>query len=112
VEQFAVTSETIEGRCRVEACGELDIATVEDLEHAFEAALESAPVELLVDLRAVTFIDSSGVALLLRMIDRCGERPPRFQISPVIARLLEIIGLSERIPLAEPEPGPPPEPLA
>ena len=101
VEGFAVTSETVAGRCRLTASGELDIATISDLETPFEAAVAAAPTAILVDLRAVTFIDSTGMALLLRMIDRAGALPVRFRTSAAIERLLEIIGLEGRIPLAE-----------
>ena len=49
----------------------------------------------------MSFIDSTGIALLLRMIDRCEQVPVpiAFRISPAISRLLEIIGLEGRIPL-------------
>jgi len=101
VEELSVTSETVGGTCRVGAAGEIDIATAPELESAFEAALNGAPAAILVDLRAVTFIDSTGMALLLRLIDRAGSTPVRFRISRPIERLLEIIGLEGRIPLAD-----------
>lgn len=107
MEEFPVTSETVGGTCRLGAAGELDIATVPELESAFEAGLADVPAAILVDLRAVTFIDSTGMALLLRLIDRAGSTPVRFRISPPIERLLEIIGLEGQIPLVDDgSPGP------
>jgi anti-sigma B factor antagonist len=104
VEEFAVTSQTVAGTCLLVASGELDIATVPELEAPYDAALRPAPSAILVDLRAVTFIDSTGMALLLRMIERAGAIPVRFRVSAAIERLLEIIGLEGQIPLAEHEP--------
>ena len=92
-------------RSRLGASGELDIATVPELEAAFEAALAGGPAELLIDLRAVTFIDSTGMALLLRLVERAGALRVQFRISPAIARLLEIIGLDGRLPLADDDAG-------
>jgi anti-sigma B factor antagonist len=99
VEQFSVKSETVGGTCRVAASGELDIATVPDLEAAFEAARAGSPEAIVLDLRAVTFIDSTGMALLLRLLDVPDAPPLRFRVSPAIERLLEIIGLEGRLPL-------------
>lgn len=45
--------------------GEIDIATVGQLEHARTKLLAEKPPSLVIDLRAVEFIDSSGLRFLL-----------------------------------------------
>lgn len=53
----------------VHVAGELDIATVADLEQALNASLVRSPLVVL-DLRELTFIDSGGV----RTVVSCSER--------------------------------------
>jgi len=63
-----MTSEVIsehEG-VRLRAFGSLDLATQPLLETQIEELLESGVRTLTLDLRAVTFMDSSGVRLVLR----------------------------------------------
>ena len=50
--------------------GELDIASSADLRRDAEAALRDAPERIVVDLREVAFIDSTGINTLLRLRSR------------------------------------------
>lgn len=50
--------------------GELDIATVPRLEEAVEATLEERPEQLVIDLRPLAFLDSSGLRELIVLADR------------------------------------------
>ena len=45
----------------VRVCGEVDIATVADLQAGLEKAVASRPGRLVVDLAATTFIDAAGI---------------------------------------------------
>ena len=83
--------------------GEVDLATV----HALRDAVRSAQREtriVVVDLRAVTFMDSSGLRLLVelhRESDQDGfslvvVRGPR-----ALERLLDVTGLSDRLLLVD-----------
>lgn len=47
--------------------GELDIATVAVLQSAFARALRHEAAEIVVDLTACAFIDSTGIGALLRL---------------------------------------------
>jgi len=58
----------------IEICGELDLTCVPDLERAVDRALRAAPERVVVDLRGLTFIDSSGIAALLRLRTRAIAR--------------------------------------
>ena len=49
----------------IELAGELDLSTIPKLETCLRKALESRTA-LILDLRALTFIDSSGIALLIK----------------------------------------------
>ncbi len=66
--------------------------------------LDAAPEWLRLDLLGVAFMDTSGVAVLLKARRRALEAGCRFTVksaSPTIQRLLEITGLASL--LAEPE---------
>jgi anti-anti-sigma factor len=110
VESFPITSERVDDLYRVAPAGELDIASAPRLEAAFDAAERSDAASIVVDLSAITFIDSTGIQLLLRMTERCGGAP-RLTVIPsaAVQRLLEITGLQEHLPLGDAPPlGEPP----
>jgi anti-anti-sigma factor len=87
---------------RLTVRGELDIATVPILERAFGAVLAQDDVPMIVvDLAKLTFMDSSGLHLLLRMNDACAAAD-RLRIvngSPAVVRLLDLSGVRELLPI-------------
>lgn len=92
---------TIEhGTARVWACGELDVRTVAELNELLASALEVHGMCLL-DLGALTFIDSSGLAMIVRAARRARgaggqlvlRRPP-----PPVWRTIELAGLHDALP--------------
>jgi anti-sigma B factor antagonist len=60
-------------RATLTLVGELDIATVPRLQEAVQAALAGQPSELVIDLRPLGFLDSSGLRQMLMLADRAGE---------------------------------------
>jgi anti-sigma B factor antagonist len=93
------------GTSRVIAfAGELDLANAGTAESALDGSLTDATMPLIVDMRELEFIDSTGIALLVSTLSRNdgGARvsfiPSDF---PAVTRVLELTGLAERLPLAE-----------
>jgi len=84
---------------RIEAGGELDLATRESLRDAVIDALAGAvPDELVVDLREVTFIDAAAVqAAVLDSADVARAAGVRCRVLPSqrVRRILEIAGLDD-----------------
>jgi anti-sigma B factor antagonist len=67
---FSLTVKQL-GRATVIAVrGEMDLATVPDLELAIDAAIERPLLLLVLDLEGVTFMDSTGLACLVRAMSR------------------------------------------
>jgi anti-anti-sigma factor len=60
-------------RVRLTLTGELDIATAPRLEDAIEAALSAGLQQLVVDLRPLGFLDSSGLRQFIVLADRARE---------------------------------------
>jgi len=92
-----------DARCVVSIRGELDLANAGTAEAELESALAGgAPV--VVDMRALEFIDSTGIALLVRWIQADGSAhrlsfvPSQFE---AVSKVLELTGVHERMRLAE-----------
>jgi anti-sigma B factor antagonist len=89
-------------------CGELDLANAGTAEAELNEALEATGKEVVVDLRELEFIDSTGIALLVAALRRSdGSSRLRFvpDKSPAVARVLELTGIEEKLPLTESLPG-------
>ena len=84
--------------------GEIDLASVPELREALDG-LGDAPGELALDLTQVTFMDSTGLQLLLRLgRERADpERPWRLRASEPVERVCVVSGVAARLPL---QPGP------
>jgi anti-anti-sigma factor len=83
-------------RVVVEVRGELDMASVDALREALDELRGAGWNSVVLDLRELTFIDSSGLALLLHAERLARRTEAAFAIvdgSPALARLLEIVGL-------------------
>lgn len=86
--------------------GELDLSTAPELEGPLEATLESGEGSVLIDLSQCEFIDSTGIALIVRAWQRLdsGENGRALVIcsrNEQVRRVLEITGLELSIPVHE-----------
>jgi anti-anti-sigma factor len=86
----------------IELTGELDIAGLPAAERELERAKDARSVVL--DLRRLGFIDSSGVRVVV--VAHC-RRPGRLTVikgPPHVQRVFEICGLAERLPFVDETP--------
>lgn len=87
---------------RLTPIGELDLATVPLLESAFDAASGDHDAEMIVvDLTELSFMDVTGIHLLLRMQAAC-EDADRLRVingSRAVQRVLEITGVRAHLPI-------------
>ncbi len=93
-------SEPGNGRLDAVLSGEIDVSTVEEVRGRLEGPLGEDPPLLVVDLRLVTFLDSSGLRLLLRLDERqrsAGGRLVIVQGGRRVARVFELTGAGERL---------------
>ena len=91
-----VRGRTDRDRVIVAVSGELDVASAGDLKETLAELRDSGCNNVVLDLRGLTFIDSSGLSLLLntqRAARRAGATFAIVDGSPALARLLEIVGL-------------------
>ena len=74
--------------------GELDLASVEATKAGIEPYLHAATEHVTLDLQKLTFMDSSGIALLVQISNRVG-RVLLINVTPIVHRVLEVTGLLE-----------------
>lgn len=84
--------------------GELDLGTAPELEGPLDQALDGDKASVLIDLSQCEFIDSTGIALIVRAWQRLdgGENGRALMLcSPndQVRRVLEITGLELSIPV-------------
>lgn len=82
--------------------GELDMNTASDLERELEGPLAAGQAPLLIDLSGCEFIDSTGIALIVRSWQALdGDGSERFALCGIghqVKRVLDITGLGKTIP--------------
>jgi anti-anti-sigma factor len=95
---FAVRQETLPGAVVLRVEGELDMATVSELEAAISAASAN---RLVVDLTACTFLDSAGVRALASAAARnpSDRELALVAADPGILRVLQITGVDTMVPV-------------
>jgi anti-sigma B factor antagonist len=82
--------------CVVTVCGDVDIATVAILDRALESAIGGDVRHVVVDLAAVTFLDSTGLRALVHCAQGLDERGGLLtctQLSDRARRTMELTGL-------------------
>jgi anti-anti-sigma factor len=97
---FKVRSEEQDGVLVIAVEGELDMNTAVELERELEGPVGAAKAPLLIDLSRCEFIDSTGIALIVRAWQAL-DRDGRFALCGVgdqVKRVLDITGLEETIP--------------
>lgn len=97
-----------DGALRVVAEGELDLFTAPLLDAAVQAAEATDTGMVIVDIEAVSFIDSSGLRMLLSACARSHRDGRELRLtrgSEQASRLFEVVGVGHRLPFID-EPGP------
>jgi len=100
----AIDPTTPSDRCRVILTGEIDLANAEEFLILAQAMIAECPeARFTIDLSGVTFIDSSGLAMLVRIRRAATDAGMDLRLAgtpPRVRQLLEITGLDEPFGLA------------
>ena len=91
-------------RVRLSLYGELDIAAAGTLDAELEQIESEAPPHILLDLRGLTFLDSTGLRSLIAADARAREQGRRLTLvrgPSVVQRVFEITGLEGRLEIVE-----------
>ena len=101
---FLVDTQTTGRSITLALSGELDLVSRPILEAAFERAYESAAELIVVDLRRLEFMDSTGLHSLVAAQQRAVQSGRRFGLvrgTEQVQRLFDLTGIAEFLPLVD-----------
>jgi anti-anti-sigma factor len=103
-EGFTIDSRESPGAIHIAPQGELDLATVPELDAAIAAAQARPGLRVLVDLRGVTFLDATALRCLIRAKDRANAAGSVLEIvrgPGHVQHTVEVVGLAEELPFVD-----------
>jgi len=74
--------------------GEVDLATSPELDIAIIAAIDSGATSVVIDLSDVSFMDSSGLGVIVRALKRCREAENDLDLVITNERVLKVFGIT------------------
>jgi anti-sigma B factor antagonist len=99
---FRITHTVIDGIHRINISGEVDIAAAPAFAQALHEANASSATSVIVDMAAVTFLDSAGIRVLMDAVSasRAGTNTLSFlrDYQPQIVRVLTLTGIIDQLP--------------
>jgi anti-sigma B factor antagonist len=99
-----ITTDEREGQTRVALVGELDIASTPQLEEGLAKVESDNPGVLLLDLRGVEFIDSTGLRAVIAADERARSAGRRFVIvrgTAAVERVFSVTQLDQRLEIVD-----------
>jgi anti-anti-sigma factor len=97
---FRCDVEPEHGRVRVTPHGELDLATVPDVERRLRELRESAFDRIVFDMRELVFMDSTGLRLVMREHAAAAADGREFVLvpgAPAVQRIFEVACVSDQL---------------
>jgi anti-anti-sigma factor len=104
-EEFAISADERDGRVYLTLRGELDLATAPELEQLVNERIDEGR-EVVVDLRRLEFMDSSGIRVLVAAHTRAGRTGTRLHIvrpepRSAVAKIVEVSGLDGELNIVD-----------
>jgi anti-sigma B factor antagonist len=98
VEQLTVVTHTARACVILTLAGELDVTNAAEAEEAVRVAWQGSPSCLVFDLSRLTFMDSTGVRVLVQARRWATEHRGTIALAgltPSVARIMEVTGLNQ-----------------
>jgi anti-sigma B factor antagonist len=95
-----VTTDERDGKAHLTLSGELDISTAPHLEGSLDRLSTAWPGVVIIDLRSLSFLDSTGLRLILRAHSQAGENGGRLMLvrgPAVVHRVFEMTRLEDEL---------------
>ncbi|WP_171171907.1 STAS domain-containing protein [Streptomyces sp. I05A-00742] len=105
---FTMRERVAGGAVTIELSGEIDILAEQELGPRLEALSGHHRADLVIDLRAVTFLDASGLRLLLRVRNRVARGGGRLRVvrgGPRVSKVIRIVRLEPAFSWLDAPPG-------
>ncbi len=97
-QDFDISERVVDGRAVVSVSGELDMGTSPLLRKCLEAQLEAGRFDIVVDLLAVTFLDSTALGVLVGSDKSCSAAGGGLRLvfgESRVLKVFEITGLNK-----------------
>ncbi len=88
----------------VRVSGEFDMSAAEHIRDRLSSVDPGDAAELVLDLRETTFLDSSGLGVIVQLWNQSREKGVDFSVLPAdgpVRRMLELTGLTASLPIIE-----------
>jgi len=82
------------GHCVIAVSGEIDLSTSGELDSAVVAALQNETEHLTLDFSEVSFLDSSGLGVVVKALKRAKEANTLFDLVSANERVLKVFSLT------------------
>jgi anti-anti-sigma factor len=104
-EDFSISTAEDDGRVHVTVRGELDLATAPEFEQIVMERIDAGQ-DVVIDLRELDFMDSSGVRVLVAAHARAGRSGARLIVvrpgeGSVVGKIIEVSGLDAELHLVD-----------
>ena len=97
---LSITTSEENGGVFVEVEGEIDVSNAAELRSALDEALKSAIYDIEIDFSKVSYIDSTGIGVLVGFSHRANAARIAFRISntqPSVLRVLRLLGVEDEL---------------
>jgi anti-sigma B factor antagonist len=101
---FRVEVQTSGSTSLLKLSGELDLASATALDEELERVEAAGAEQVIIDLRELEFMDSTGLSVLVRAHQRAEKAGVRFGLvkgPPQVQRLLGLTGVADRVSVAD-----------
>lgn len=82
------------GRYILTVSGEVDLASSPELDAAIISSIDSGTTSVVIDLTDVSFMDSSGLGVIVRGLKRCREADKELDLVITNERVLKVFGIT------------------
>jgi anti-sigma B factor antagonist len=103
-DEIVITQQRTDGTAVVSVRGEIDVASAPELRTHLHELCTDGTQTVVVDLREVTFLDSSALGVLVGALRRCRENESDFKLvidSPRLLKIFDITGLTSVFQISE-----------
>jgi anti-anti-sigma factor len=104
ITDFTLVEQSADSAIVLAASGELDLRSTPQLEERLEQALDGGSELVILDLRQIEFMDSTGLRVLLSTHQRARERGKRFGLvrgAEQVERVLRLTGVGELLTVVD-----------
>lgn len=97
---LSITTSEENGGVFVEVEGEIDVSNAAELRSALDEAIKCAVYDIEIDFSKVSYIDSTGIGVLVGFSHRANAARIAFRISntqPSVLRVLRLLGVEDEL---------------